>query len=318
MTQVIGHLAQANPDYRIRSWSSARSQARRLHRHLVRPRPGRRPEHQPVPQAARRHARVAGARASRSTCVSIGQKASAFFRRLKVNMLAHGHATWATSRTSSSWSASIKVMLDALPRRQDRPLFLVYNDFVNTMTPEARRATSCCRCRAVGRRRSAGTTGTTSTSPTRQTVLDARADALHRVAGLPGGASRTSPANMAARMVAMKSATDNAGKLIGELQLVYNKARQAAITKEISRNRRRRGSSLTRTVKDSVRGCKHMSQRQDRSDHRRRHRRGIPARRDPEGVRRAEARRTPNSRSKCSSSSATASCARSPWAPPKA
>jgi len=39
---------------------------------------------------------------------------------------------------------------------------------------------------------------------------------------------------MAARMVAMKSATDNAGKLIDELELIYNKARQAAITKEIS------------------------------------------------------------------------------------
>jgi F-type H+-transporting ATPase subunit gamma len=39
---------------------------------------------------------------------------------------------------------------------------------------------------------------------------------------------------MAARMVAMKSATDNAGKLIEELQLIYNKARQASITKEIS------------------------------------------------------------------------------------
>ena len=38
----------------------------------------------------------------------------------------------------------------------------------------------------------------------------------------------------AARMIAMKSATDNAGELIKELQLVYNKARQAAITQEIS------------------------------------------------------------------------------------
>jgi F-type H+-transporting ATPase subunit gamma len=39
---------------------------------------------------------------------------------------------------------------------------------------------------------------------------------------------------MSARMVAMKSASDNAGTLIGELQLVYNKARQAAITQELS------------------------------------------------------------------------------------
>ena len=39
---------------------------------------------------------------------------------------------------------------------------------------------------------------------------------------------------MAARMVAMKSATDNAGSLIEELQLIYNKARQASITQELS------------------------------------------------------------------------------------
>ena len=43
-----------------------------------------------------------------------------------------------------------------------------------------------------------------------------------------------SACEQAARMVAMKSASDNAGNLIGELQLVYNKARQAAITQEIS------------------------------------------------------------------------------------
>ena len=48
------------------------------------------------------------------------------------------------------------------------------------------------------------------------------------------GAVENVACEMAARMVAMKSATDNAGKLIEELQLIYNKARQAAITKEIS------------------------------------------------------------------------------------
>jgi F-type H+-transporting ATPase subunit gamma len=48
------------------------------------------------------------------------------------------------------------------------------------------------------------------------------------------GAVENVASEMAARMVAMKAATDNAGKLISELQLVYNKARQAAITKELS------------------------------------------------------------------------------------
>jgi F-type H+-transporting ATPase subunit gamma len=48
------------------------------------------------------------------------------------------------------------------------------------------------------------------------------------------GAVESVACEMAARMVAMKAASDNAGKLISELQLVYNKARQAAITKELA------------------------------------------------------------------------------------
>ena len=48
------------------------------------------------------------------------------------------------------------------------------------------------------------------------------------------GAVENVASEMAARMVAMKSASDNAGALIDELQLIYNKARQAAITKELS------------------------------------------------------------------------------------
>ena len=48
------------------------------------------------------------------------------------------------------------------------------------------------------------------------------------------GVVENAACEMAARMVAMKAATDNAGELIDELQLAYNKARQAAITQEIS------------------------------------------------------------------------------------
>jgi F-type H+-transporting ATPase subunit gamma len=48
------------------------------------------------------------------------------------------------------------------------------------------------------------------------------------------GAVETVASEQAARMVAMKAASDNAGELISELQLIYNKARQAAITKELS------------------------------------------------------------------------------------
>ncbi len=48
------------------------------------------------------------------------------------------------------------------------------------------------------------------------------------------GAVENVASEMAARMIAMGAASDNAGKLISELQLIYNKARQAAITKELS------------------------------------------------------------------------------------
>ncbi len=55
-----------------------------------------------------------------------------------------------------------------------------------------------------------------------------------------------------ARMVAMKAASDNAGKIIQELQLIYNKTRQAAITKELVGDRRRRGGGLKRIRIDEV------------------------------------------------------------------
>jgi F-type H+-transporting ATPase subunit gamma len=48
------------------------------------------------------------------------------------------------------------------------------------------------------------------------------------------GVVENNACEQAARMIAMKNATDNAGDLIGELQLIYNKARQAAITQELS------------------------------------------------------------------------------------
>jgi hypothetical protein len=91
-----------------------------------------------------------------------------------------------------------------------------------------------------------------------------------------------------ARMVAMKAATDNAGNLIGELKLVYNKTRQAAITKELSprssaalRHQRLIEAAPEHRIQrfKFEGGMEHSSTRQDRPVHRRRGRRGVPARR---------------------------------------
>jgi hypothetical protein len=70
-----------------------------------------------------------------------------------------------------------------------------------------------------------------------------------------------------ARMVAMKAATDNAGNLIAELKLVYNKTRQAAITKELSRSSAACRGCLTN--REEIKERNSSSPRQDRSVHRR-------------------------------------------------
>ena len=89
------------------------------------------------------------------------------------------------------------------------------------------------RCRLRSRGLSAA--GTTSMSRMRPVIdellLPRYVEALVYQAVAENMASEQS-----ARMVAMKAATDNAGNLIGELKLVYNKTRQAAITKELSRS----------------------------------------------------------------------------------
>ena len=162
--------------------------------------------------------------------VTIGQKASVFFRRLKVGMLASVTHLGDTPRVEQLVGV-IKVMLDAYTAGQLDRVFLCYNDFVNTMTQRA----------AFDQLLPLPASETQIThhdwdylyEPDAATVLEhvltRYVESLVYQAVLENVASEH-----AARMVAMKSASDNATKLIGDLQLVYNKARQAAITQEIS------------------------------------------------------------------------------------
>ena len=82
-------------------------------------------------------------------------------------------------------------------------------------------------------RQGRATAGTTSTSRMPQTVID---ELLVRYveALIYQAVAENMASEQSARMVAMKAATDNAGNVINELKLVYNKTRQAAITKELS------------------------------------------------------------------------------------
>lgn len=162
--------------------------------------------------------------------VTIGQKASVFFRRIKVQMLASVTHLGDEPQVERLVGV-IKVMLEAYSTGSVDKVFLVYNDFVNTMTQRA--AFDQLLPLPASDEPVARHDWDYLYEPDAESVL---AHVLTRyIESLVYQAVMENVASEhAARMVAMKAASDNANKLIDTLNLVYNKARQAAITQEIS------------------------------------------------------------------------------------
>ena len=230
MKQVIGHLAQANTDYQhpylierketkrvgYLIVSSDRGLAGGLNNNLFRKLLGEiRKWHEQGVEV---------------DVVTIGQKASVFFRRVKVNMLATVTHLGDTPRLEQLVGV-IKTMTDAYTEGKVDRVFLAYNDFVNTMVQRA--SFDPLLPVPPAETQVAHHDWDYIYEPTEKTVLDhvltRYIESVVYQAVLENLASEH-----AARMVAMKAASDNATKLIGTLNLVYNKARQAAITQEIS------------------------------------------------------------------------------------
>lgn len=162
--------------------------------------------------------------------VCIGQKATAFFRRLKVNMT--GSVTHLGEKPQiEQLIGVIKVMLDAYAGSNLDRVFLCYNDFINTMSqkPTQDRLLPLPASESLETRHDWDYIYEPGAEVVLDDVLKRYVESLVYQAVLENLASEH-----AARMVAMKSASDNATKLIGTLNLIYNKARQAAITQEIS------------------------------------------------------------------------------------
>jgi F-type H+-transporting ATPase subunit gamma len=160
----------------------------------------------------------------------LGTKSVGFFRRLGVPILAS--MTGIGDRPHvKDLLGSVKVMLDAYRDGTIDRLFIVNAEFVNTMTQKP----------AVTQLLPVQTLDGDDLQerwdyiyePNAAEILDG---VLMRYieSQVYRGAVESVACEMSARMVAMKAASDNAGKLIGDLQLVYNKARQAAITKELA------------------------------------------------------------------------------------
>ncbi len=163
---------------------------------------------------------------------TIGSKALAYFRRAGGNVISEA-SNYGDQPSLSDLLGAITSMLSAYEEGTIDRLYLVSNEFVNTMTQSAQ----ALQLLPVQANEEATAEVPAlfdyiyepEAKPILDTVLKRYIESQIYQAVVENVACEQS-----ARMVAMKSASDNAGDLIGELELVYNKARQAAITQEIS------------------------------------------------------------------------------------
>ena len=126
-------------------------------------------------------------------------------------------------------------MMDGYEEGKIDRLYVVYNHFVNTMTqkPTVQQLFPLPKDQTEDLSLNMGTHWDYIYEPDAREVLDALL-VRYVEALVYQSVVENLACEQAARMVAMKAATDNAGQLIDDLELVYNKARQAAITQEIS------------------------------------------------------------------------------------
>jgi len=162
-------------------------------------------------------------------CV-VGSKGVSFFKSVGGNVEATVNGLGDTPHLNDL-IGSIKVMLDAYDNGAIDRLYIVYNEFVNTMT-QAPKNIQLLPLEA-GEDEELKRHWDYIYEPAPKELLD---ELLVRFieSQVYQGVVENNACEQAARMIAMKAASDNAGDIIRDLQLVYNKARQAAITQEIS------------------------------------------------------------------------------------
>ena len=162
---------------------------------------------------------------------TIGSKRLGFFRRIGSNIVSEATRLGDAPQLSELIGA-MKVMLDAYTDGRIDRLYLVHNHFVSTMSQEPT-VEQLLPTHADEPDENLTRHWDYLYEPDAQDVVDALMT-RYVESLIYQGVVENIACEMAARMVAMKSASDNAGNLIDELQLVYNKARQASITQEIS------------------------------------------------------------------------------------
>lgn len=234
MRRVVSHLVKASPDYKHPYLvsravnrvgyivvSSDRGLAGGLNINLF--------------KRLMQHVKQQKSQAVETRFAVIGQKGVSFFKTFGGTVIA-AETHYGDNPSFEQLSVPVQVMLDAYNRGEIDEIYLVYNEFVNAMTqnPSVQRLLPIAAEPLVDETmENREYSWDYIYEPTTKELLD----------GLMGryvesivyqGVVENIASEQSARMVAMKAATDNAGNLINELQLVYNKLRQAAITREIS------------------------------------------------------------------------------------
>ena len=162
---------------------------------------------------------------------AIGNKGFSFMSRIGAKVKSHMIGLGDIPHIEKLIGA-VKVMLDAYNSGEIDAIYISYNGFVNTMKQEPRME-QLLPLSSESLESANGSTWDYIYEPDAKVVVD---ELLVRyIESLVYNAVTENQASeQSARMVAMKAASDNAKEVIGELKLIYNKARQAAITKEIS------------------------------------------------------------------------------------
>lgn len=159
-----------------------------------------------------------------------GRKSGSYFKRLNCNIVSEASGLGDAPEINDIMGA-VQVMLNAHAEGKIDRLLLIQNQFVNTMSQQSE-TVQLIPVKSEGDALS-DKHWDYIYEPDAKDVVDG-VMTRYMESLVYQGVVENVACEMAARMVAMKSASDNAGTLIGELQLVYNKARQAAITQEIS------------------------------------------------------------------------------------
>ena len=228
--RVMGHLSKANPEYR-HPFTVRRAEIRKVGYIIVSTDRGLcgglNINLFKLVLASIREWQEKGAEVS---LVTLGKKASAFFKNIRVEIAAHT-SNLGEKPQIDDLIGSIKVMLDAYREERVDMVYVVYNDFINTMSQQP----------TLQQLLPLPETDDEEVRDVWDYIYEPDAEALLDIvlvryieADVYQAVLENLASEHAARMIAMKNATDNAGDLIDELTLVFNKARQAAITQEIS------------------------------------------------------------------------------------